>query len=226
MSNFDGYDYEEYQEEGNDLFAPAPRQVRSDIEADLNELIDIVSSAKQMPLSASALISREQVLGLLEQALNNLPEEIREARRALRDREALMAAEVTKATQLMDQVKAEAARMVDKTEIVRQSRARGEQLVIEAQVQSRQMIAEAEDFIDGRLGNFEIVLERLLKTARSGRERLSSQGIPASLVGEGTYDVLDSAPATMNFGDATPPLATPSYDEESDGGVFFDQDVD
>ncbi len=136
-------------------------------------------------------------MGLLEQALHSLPDEIREARWALRDREELMAAEVQKAQQLMDQVRAEAARMVDKTEIVRQSR-----LKAEADHRRRprpgaaQMINQSEDFIDGKLGGFEIVLERLLKTAHSGRERLSAQGLPDTmLTGElPAEDFLSPAP--------------------------------
>jgi len=68
---------------------------------------------------------------------------------------------------LMDQVRAEAARMVDKTEIVRQSRLMAQQIIAEAHAQSRQMINQSEDFIDGKLGSFEIVLERLLKTTHS-----------------------------------------------------------
>ncbi len=90
-----------------------------------------------MPLSNSALVPREDVLGLLDQAIRDLPDEIREARWALRDREDLMAAEVQKAQQLMDQVRAEAARMVDKTEIVRQSRLAADQIIAEAQAKAR-----------------------------------------------------------------------------------------
>jgi len=213
VTSLDGYDNDEFVDN-------AARHGRRDIEADLRELLDLVANAKQMPLSNSALISRDEVMGLLEQALHSLPDEIREARWALRDREELMAAELQKAQQLMDQVRAEAARMVDKTEIVRQSRLKAEQIVADAHTQARQMINQSEDFIDGKLGGFEIVLERLLKTARSGRERLSAQGLPTSMLnnenqGEGFL------PA--------PPLAAPmAYDEFEETSQpessFFDQD--
>jgi hypothetical protein len=203
VTSFDGYDAEEIIEE-------APRHAHRDLEADLRDLIDIVSNAKQMPLSNSALVPRDEVLALLEQALHSLPDEIREARWALRDREELMAAEVKKAEQLMDQVRAEAARMVDKTEIVRQSRLQAEQIASDAHTRARQMINEAEDFIDGKLGGFEIVLDRLLKTAHSGRERLSAQGLPSSM--------LSPEPRADEF------LAqAPSVPETGDGS-FFDQD--
>ena len=153
------------------------------------------------------------MLGLLDQALRDLPDEIREARWALRDREELMAAEIAKAAQLMDQVRAEAARMVDKTEIVRQSRLAADQIVADAQARARAMVNQAEDFIDGKLGNFEIVLERLLRTARSGRERLSAQGLPTSLI-EPEEDA--EAPGAA-FDE---PRAEPGVNDS-----FFDQDA-
>ncbi len=208
MTSFDGYD-------GDDFEDPSARHARRDIEADLRDLMELVANAKQMPLSNSALVSRDDVMALLEQALHSLPDEIREARWALRDREELMAAEVQKAQQLMDQVRAEAARMVDKTEIVRQSRLKAEQIVADAHAQARQMINQSEDFIDGKLGGFEIVLERLLKTARSGRERLSAQGLPTSMINdENPSDDFLSAPAPLN-----------AYEESSQPeSSFFDQD--
>lgn len=208
MTSFDGYD-------GDDFEDGSARHARRDIEADLRDLMELVSNAKQMPLSNSALVSRDDVMGLLEQALRSLPDEIREARWALRDREELMAGEVQKAQQLMDQVRAEAARMVDKTEIVRQSRLKSEQIVADAHAQARQMINQSEDFIDGKLGGFEIVLERLLKTARSGRERLSAQGLPTSMINdENPSEDFLSAPGPSNDYDE------PSQPESS----FFDQD--
>jgi hypothetical protein len=208
MTSFDGYDDpEEFQETG--------RHVRRDIESDLRDLIELVANAKQMPLSNSALIPRDDVLGLLEQALRSLPDEIREARWALRDREELMAAELQKAQQLMDQVRAEAARMVDKTEIVRQSRLMAQQIIAEAHAQSRQMINQSEDFIDGKLGSFEIVLERLLKTTHSGRERLSAQGLPTSLIEE--------APIDEQTLSAAPEFKEPTGLDDTTS--FFDQDA-
>jgi hypothetical protein len=215
MSVFDGYDDFDPQAplEQDYAFDEAPlegRHARRDIEQDLRDLIEIISNAKQMPLSASALIPREEVLALLDQAVHNVPDEIREARWALRDREALMEAEQIKAMQLMDQVRAEAARMVDKTEIVRQSHLRADQIIADAQARARQIINQSEDFIDGKLAGFEIVLERLIKTTHSGRERLSSQSLPGALL-ETPAPREDDVEATTS---------------DAGGDFFFDQDAD
>ncbi len=208
MTSFEGYD------EDLEVTGRGGQHARRDIETDLRELRELVANAKQMPLSNSALVPREDVLGLLDQAIRDLPDEIREARWALRDREDLMAAEVQKAQQLMDQVRAEAARMVDKTEVVRQSRLAADQIISEAQSKARAMVNQAEDFIDGKLGNFEIVLERLLRTTRSGRERLSAQGLPTSMI--------EPVPVEESFvaSDAEPGPA-PAPEDAS----FFDQDA-
>jgi cell division septum initiation protein DivIVA len=206
MTSFDGYDDPEETAE------PQGRHVRRDIESDLRELIEVIANAKQMPLSNSALVPREEVLGLLEQALRDLPDEIREARWALRDREELMLAEMQKAQQLMDQVRAEAARMVDKTEVVRQSRLKAEQIIADAQAAARKMVNEHEDYLDGKLGNYEIVLERLLRTIRSGRERLSAQSLPTPV---------EVAPNPDAFAPGDEYESAPVADESS----FFDQDA-
>ncbi|MDE3064311.1 MAG: hypothetical protein KGJ36_01395 [Acidobacteriota bacterium] len=214
MTTFDGYDdFEEFPTE-------TAHHARRDIEEDLRQLIELVAGAKQMPLSNSALVPREDVLALLEQALRNLPDEIREARWALRDREELMAAEMHKAQQLMDQVRAEAARLVDRTEIVRQSRLKAEQIVAEAQAQARQMINQSEDFIDGKLGNFEIVLERLLKTTHSGRERLSAQGLPTSLL-----EPTRAEDEFFNRAEAPAAPVAPEVHPSDDVPAVFDQDA-
>ncbi len=205
--------YDPYTEEVPFAEDFRPRPAR-DLETELREVIELIATAKQMPLSNSALIPRDEVLGRLEDALRVLPEEVREARWALRDREELMSAEMAKAQQLMDQVRAEAARMVDRTEIVRQSRLKADQIVADARAEARQLINQAEDFIDAKLGGFEIVLERLMKTAHSGRERLSAQVAPASVTGA-------EAPPDDFLAPAPEPPAPSGGGDDS----FFDQDA-
>jgi hypothetical protein len=69
------------------------------------------------------------------------------------------------------------------------------------------------------LGGFEIVLERLLKTARSGRERLNAQGLPTSMIN-------DERPSDDFLSSGAPPSAPREYEEpERNVSSFFDQDT-
>jgi hypothetical protein len=149
-----------------------PAEPPSDAESLLREVIDVVSNAKTMPLSSSVLISREEVLGLLDEALAALPEELRRARWMLQDLDAMTEQRRREADALLDEVRAEAARLVSRTEISRQARAHAERLVADAEERGRATIHEAEDFCDQRLAQMEIVLDRLAKTVQAGRARL------------------------------------------------------
>jgi hypothetical protein len=61
------------------------------IESILHQLLDLMATAKSMPLSSSAMVSREEVTSLLQAALESLPDELRQARWLLREREEFMA---------------------------------------------------------------------------------------------------------------------------------------
>jgi hypothetical protein len=63
--------------------------------------------------------------------------------------------------------------MVQRTEVVRASEARARQVIEAANEDSRRLKSETEDFLDRRLGSFEILLDRLTKTVAEGRARLS-----------------------------------------------------
>jgi len=52
----------------------------SDSEALLRRVADIIASAKTMPLSSSAMVNKDEVLELLDEAMSRLPEELKAAR--------------------------------------------------------------------------------------------------------------------------------------------------
>jgi len=143
-----------------------------DAETLLRRAVDVVATAKPMPLSASVLISRDEVLDLLEGALARLPEELRQARWLLREREEFRAEQRREADALMEEVKAQAERMVSRTELVRQAKIASQKLLDEADESARRMRHEAEDYCDQKLAGMEIVLNRVLKTVVAGRARL------------------------------------------------------
>jgi hypothetical protein len=190
MSVFDGYDSEPvvdpHSDPNDQFYVPDEevpelsygRRARRSIEDNLQEAIELVRSAKSMPLSSSALVSREDLLAVLEEAQRNIPEEIREARWALREREALMLEEQRKIDVLMERAQARADALVEQTEIVRQASITAQQIVADAQAASRKMVNEHEDFLDLKLAEFEKTLGFLLTTVQRGRSRLATQTLP------------------------------------------------
>src|SRR5580704_17893345 len=133
------------------------------VESILNQLLDVMAGAKSMPLSSSAMVSREEVTSLVHTALDAMPDELRQARWLLRERE-----------ELMDEVRAQAEHMVQRTEIVRQANSVAQRILDDANEEARALRHQAEDFVDQKLAGMEIVLDRLTRTVQAGRARLAA----------------------------------------------------
>jgi hypothetical protein len=73
----------------------------------------------------------------------------------------------------MEAARVRAERMVQRTEVVRAAEQRARQVMETAETDSRRLKHETEDFLDQRLGSFEILLDKLGKTVHTGRQRLS-----------------------------------------------------
>jgi hypothetical protein len=178
-----------------------------DAEGLVHRVVDIVNGAKAMPLSASVLVSRDEVVGLLSDALERLPDELRQARWLLREREEFLAERAREAEALMEEVRVQAERMVSRTEVVRQANQVAQRILDDANEESRRMRHEAEDYCDQKLAGMEIVLERIMRTVQSGREKLQATAPPAP-------EVSGSGPAGGALGEEG---------RTEDG--FFDQDL-
>lgn len=154
-----------------------------DITARLQQMEELVQEAKSMPLSASVLINKEEMLELLEAAIAELPEEIKQARWVVKDREELLAKGRRDAESLIDRGKQEQIRLVSEQEVVREAAEEAERILGEAREQARQMRLEAEDYVDAKLAQYEIALERTrreidrsLAQVQRGRDKLRGAG--------------------------------------------------
>ncbi len=188
----------------------------------LLQLRDVIDAARPVPLSASSMISKEEVLELIDEALARLPEELRAARWLLKEREEYLARVRHEGDELLEQARARAERMVQRTEVVKAAEQRAYQIVDTAESEARRLRHEVEDFCDQKLASFEIVLERTQKLVNAGRAKL--QG--ANLLGESPADDqqrLDEAtlPPPPDRAMADQPLADDPMEDE---GEFFDQD--
>jgi cell division septum initiation protein DivIVA len=178
-NDYDDVDENDYSSAG------APGNYVGDAETLLRRAIDIVATAPTMPLSSSPRIDRDEIIELLEESLNRLPDELRQARWMLKERQDFVAKTRREADELLEAARVRAERMVQRTEVVRAAEQRARQVMETAEADSRRLKHETEDFLDQRLGSFEILLDKLGKTVHAGRQRLSIGG------GEIATDVTD-----------------------------------
>ncbi|MEM9039553.1 MAG: hypothetical protein AAGD33_06635 [Actinomycetota bacterium] len=189
----DGYDA--YDDDGHDGAADAGEPYVGDAETLLRRAIDIVATAPTMPLSSSPRIDRDEIIELLEESLNRMPDELRQARWMLKERQEFVAKTRREADELLEAARVRAERMVQRTEVVRAAEQRARSIMDTAEADSRRLRHETEDFLDQRLGSFEILLDKLGKTVHAGRQRLSIGG------GQPEPEVVDDDDPTKGFFD-------------------------
>ena len=144
-----------------------------DLAGRLQQLEEMVRDAKSMPLSSSALVNRDEVLDMLKDMQETLPEEIKQARWIVKDREDLLGKARQDAERIVEQAKEDQLRMARKEEVVHRAEEEADRIVAEAEQQAMDARAEAESYVDARLAQFEIALRRILEEAQSTTRALA-----------------------------------------------------
>ena len=128
-----------------------------------------------MPLSASCLVNRTQVLDLIEEIRQLLPESVHRADELLADREAVVQDGRREADRILERARTEADRMVSEHEVYLAAVAESQALRADVAAETARMRQETDDYIDAKLATFEITLQKTLQTVDRGRDRLRSQ---------------------------------------------------
>jgi len=159
----------------------------------LDEIVGLVENARAMPMSASCIVNRGELLALLDELREQLPAEIAEAASVLRTREEVLDEGRAEADRIIEEAKRERARLVAKTEVVRTATDEAERIVVEAQAESERMRDEVDEYVDTKLANFEVVLGKTLTAVERGREKLRGRH-PLDELRESRDDAVDESP--------------------------------
>lgn len=166
------------------------RGVPLDVEAKLHQLERLVAEAKAVPLSASVMVNRAEVNGLVDDLRRALPDELTQARWVVKERDEILERARSDAERLLEEARDERDRLVSEQEVVRNADDRAERMVEEAREHARQIRLEAEDYVDAKLANFEVVLTKTLSAVEKGRHKLRGR-VDADTLAEDDLDLRD-----------------------------------
>ncbi|HEY8525103.1 MAG TPA: hypothetical protein VIL48_09080 [Acidimicrobiales bacterium] len=175
----------------------AQRTPGGDVEALLRRVYELVETARPAALSTQVKVDREDLLDLLDQAIERLPEEVRAARWLMKDREEFLARTQREADDILAAARSQAERMVQRSEVMKAAEAKARRIVEEAREEASRIRNECDDFCDQRLAQFETVLERTLGVVAAGRAKL--RGPIPDLDERGDDEADDEAPPSPFF---------------------------
>jgi cell division septum initiation protein DivIVA len=146
-----------------------------DVHDKIDELAAMVENARAMPMSASCIVNRAEMLAAIEELRELLPEEFHHASVLLSDREAVVAEGRLDAQRVIEEAHLERERMLSQTEIVAEAGRMAEQVKAAAAEEALAMRNEVDDYVDTKLANFEVALHKTLAAVHRGREKLQGR---------------------------------------------------
>lgn len=182
-----------------------------DLSTRLAQLEDLIRDAKSMPLSSSALLNRDEVLELIEQMKDALPDEVKQARWIVKDREELLGKARRDAEGMVEQGRQEQLRLASHEAVVQRSQEEAARIVSEAEDEARKLRLEAEDYVDAKLAQLESALQRILEDMISSN---ASLGRVIDQVQAGREKLRGSTPTTN--ADIGPDVSMPELSQEDE----------
>jgi cell division septum initiation protein DivIVA len=141
----------------------------------IDKLDDLVHNARPVPLTDQVRVDREEIYDLLDQMRATIPEEIKQARWIVKERQEMLAEAKREAERIIREAKDQQQRMISDEEITKEAERAADQIVEDARAQERQIRLGAEDYADEILNTLEVNLEKFLAAVRRGRDRLAGR---------------------------------------------------
>ena len=124
--------------------------------------LSMVEEARSVPLSASCVVHRGELLGILDEVRLSLPSDLDAASKVLADRDSIV-----------EEGRVSAEQLVEQTEIVIAARAEAERILSQAHQSAQEQRDEVDSYIDSRLATLEVILTKTMDAVVKGRERIA-----------------------------------------------------
>ena len=147
----------------------------------IDKLDDLVHNARPVPLTDQVRVDREEVYDLLDQMRATIPEEIKQARWIVKERQEMLAEAKREAERIVKESRERAEQLVADEEITKQAERAAEDIIDDARAREREIRLGAEDYADEILNTLEVNLSKFIAAVQRGRDRLAGKEEPAEV---------------------------------------------
>ena len=147
----------------------------------IDKLDDLVHNAKPVPLTDQVRVDKEEIYDILDQMRATIPEEIKQARWIVKERQEMLAEAKKEAERVIKDARERQQRLVGEEEVTKQAERAAEDIVEDARAREREIRLGAEDYADEILNTLEVNLSKFIAAVQRGRERLQGKDEPAEV---------------------------------------------
>lgn len=141
----------------------------------IDKLDDLIHNARPVPLTDQVRIDRDAIFELLDEMRSTIPEEVKQARWIVKERQEMLAEARREADRMIAEARERAQHEISEQEVVRQAEREAQDMLEAARQREREVRLGAEDYADEVLGTLEVNLGKFLQAVQRGRERLQGK---------------------------------------------------
>jgi vacuolar-type H+-ATPase subunit H len=148
----------------NSSSAPA-----TDILELIDRLEDLVTQGSRVPWGGKIMVEEDEVLAVIDQLRMAMPQEIKQARRVVQDRQKIITDAQTEADKILSVAKERAEYLMNEQGLVNEAKARSEEILRQSREHSRKSMQEVDQYAHQMLTQLERVLEENLQQIQQAK---------------------------------------------------------
>ncbi|MDO7787165.1 ATPase [Desulforamulus aquiferis] len=138
----------------------------------LNELEELIEESPKVPMTKRIMVDENRILDYLDRIRTSLPEEVRQAKWLVKERDKVLSESKKEAQRMLEDVTREIEKRADDSEIVRQAEKLAEETIKKSEEVAAQIRQGAREYADEILEQMEDKLGKILSEIQQGREEL------------------------------------------------------
>ena len=142
----------------------------------IDKLDDLVHNAKPVPLTDQVRVDKEEIYDILDQMRATIPEEIKQARWIVKERQEMLAEAKREAERIVKEARERQAQLVSEQEVTKQAERAAEDIIEDARAREREIRLGAEDYADEILNTLEVNLSKFIAAVQRGPRAPAGQG--------------------------------------------------
>jgi cell division septum initiation protein DivIVA len=111
----------------------------------VDRLENLIANSRKMPLMNQIIVKESDIFNIIDQMRTSIPEEIKQARRVVQEKERILAQAQADASNLLARAREETERVMQREGLLRAAEERSQELVHKAENQAENMVRLAEE---------------------------------------------------------------------------------
>lgn len=147
----------------------------------IKSAILMVEEARGVPLSASCVVHRGELLELLDNARTSFPGDLDRAQQILHEQDFVIENARVQADQIIAHAREEVESMISQTEIVAAAKKEAKRILVQVEEDAVSQQNEIDAYVDSRLATLEVILHKTMDVVNRGRDQLAGVDAKSAL---------------------------------------------